>query len=185
MGTTTSMTTATISTSPDGLSIGAVPLVVAGSSEDDQYGSSRNTAKYVLLYSGGCGAAKVRLSDQTYAGRSGGAAVSAWPMAGWRTTSFVAVSPTESGLVLYPCILLYPLQMLDRYVDAIPTGVFELQVLLADSVCIEKSNPSVPTPPVPDVHDQVALLEGKRMPDSRRRQIGGLRILRIDIGQAF
>lgn len=82
-------------------------------------------------------------------------------------------------------MLLYSLQMLDRYVDAIPTGVLELQVLLCDSICIEKSNPSVPTRPVPDVHDQVALLEGKRMPDSRRRQIGGLSIRRIDVGQAF
>jgi hypothetical protein len=33
-------------------------------------------------------------------GDSGRANVSAWPMAGWRTTSFVVVSPTESGLVL-------------------------------------------------------------------------------------
>lgn len=82
-------------------------------------------------------------------------------------------------------MLLYTLQMFDRYVDAIPASVFELQVLLGDSVCIEKSNPSVATPPVPDVHDQVALFEGKLMPDSRRRQIGGLSIRRIDVGQAF
>ena len=75
--------------------------------------------------------------------------------------------------------------MLDRYVDAIPTGVFELQVLLWDSVCIEKANPSVSTPPVPDVHDQVALLEGKRIPDSRRRQVGPLGIRRIDVCQAL
>lgn len=68
-------------------------------------------------------------------------------------------------------MLAYPLQMLDRYVDAIPTGILELQVLLCDSVCIEKSNPSVPTRPVRDVHDQVTLLEGKRMPGQTSRPL--------------